>query len=181
NYKPKIDIDPEWEMVELGKHCKIRGGNAFKSDDYVSEGVMLIRMGNVKQMFFDINNSPSHLPYEYLASNPNYVVSKGDLLISMTGTIGKEDYGNVCQIDIEEQFLLNQRVGKFEIYTDELLREYIYYVANSDNFRKQLFANSSGGVRQSNISNKGIESIIISLPPREVQHQIVAQIEKEQE
>ncbi len=180
NYKPKIDIDPEWEMAELGKHCKIKGGNAFKSTDYVSEGAQLIRMGNVKQMFFDVNNSPTFLPKNFLKSNPKFIIEKGDLLISMTGTIGKEDYGNVCQIDIDELFLLNQRVGKFEIDSNYLLREYIYYFANSDNFRKQLFANSSGGVRQSNISNKGIEEIIIPLPSLDIQRKIVAKLENEQ-
>lgn len=180
NYKPKIDIDQDWEMVELGKHCKIKGGNAFKSGDYVDEGVQLIRMGNIKQMFFDWENSPSYLPVNYLDDYPNYVLVKGDLLISMTGTVGKEDYGNVCQIDLDEKFLLNQRVGKFEIQSKELDRKYLYFVAQTDHFRKQLFANSSGGVRQANISNKGIESISIPLPDIETQRQIVAQIEKEQ-
>lgn len=181
NYKPKIDIDPDWEMVELGEHCKIKGGNAFKSTDYVDEGVQLIRMGNVKQMFFDWENSPSYLPVNYLDDYPNYVLVKGDLLISMTGTVGKEDYGNVCQIDLNERFLLNQRVGKFEIQTNQLDRQYLYFVTQTDHFRKQLFANSSGGVRQANISNKGIESISIPFPDIETQRQIVAQIEKEQE
>lgn len=180
NYKPKIDIDPDWEMVELGEHCKIKGGNAFKSTDYVDEGVQLIRMGNVKQMFFDWENSPSYLPLNYLEDYPNYVLEKGDLLISMTGTVGKEDYGNVCQIDLDEKFLLNQRVGKFEIQSKELDREYLYFVAQTDHFRKQLFANSSGGVRQANISNKGIESISIPFPDIETQRQIVAQIDNEQ-
>jgi type I restriction enzyme M protein len=181
NYQPKIDIDPEWEIVELGKHCKIKGGNAFKSEDYVDNGVQLIRMGNVKQMFFDFENSPSYLPISYLNTNPNYILVKGDLLISMTGTVGKEDYGNVCQIDVDEKFLLNQRVGKFEIYSEFLNREFLYYFANSDNFRKQLFSNTSGGVRQANISNKGIESILIPLPTIEIQQFIVDQLKKEQE
>ncbi len=180
NYKPKIDIDQDWEIVELGSHCKIKGGYAFKSTDYVEEGVQLIRMGNVKQMFFDVENSPSYLPKKYLQEYNDYILGKGDLLISMTGTTGKEDYGNVCRIDIDEKFLLNQRVGKFEIFSDKLCVDYIYYVANSDGFRKKLFANSSGGVRQSNISNKGIENIIIPLPPFETQMQIVTQIEQEQ-
>ena len=179
NYKPKIDIDPNWEMVELGTHCKIKGGNAFKSTDYVDEGVQLIRMGNVKEMFFDKDNSPSYLPISYLEEHPNYVLEKGDLLVSMTGTVGKEDYGNVCQIDVDDKFLLNQRVGKFEIKTEELHQQYLYYVAQTESFRKQLFANSSGGVRQSNISNKGVESILIPLPPIATQTTIVIQIEKE--
>jgi type I restriction enzyme M protein len=180
NYKPRITIDPDWKMVELGEVCEIRGGYAFQSSDYVGNGVQLIRMGNVKSMFFDYQNSPSYLPEKYAAQYSNFLLRKGDILISMTGTIGKEDYGNVCRIDIDGHFLLNQRVGKFEINIDKLDPSFIYYFSNSEQFRRSLFGNSSGGVRQANISNKGIESIIIPLPPLEIQQQIVAQIEREQ-
>lgn len=31
NYKPTFRIDPEWEMVELGKICSILNGFAFDS------------------------------------------------------------------------------------------------------------------------------------------------------
>jgi type I restriction enzyme M protein len=98
----------------------------------------------------------------------------------MTGTIGKEDYGNVCMIDIEGDFLLNQRVGKFEIDTSKLNPLFIYYVAQSEQFRSSLFSHSSGGVRQAKISNKGIEEVKIPLPSLTTQQAIVAEIEAEQ-
>lgn len=180
NCTPQIDVNPDWKIVELGEYCKIKGGNAFKSEDYVDDGVQLIRMGNVKQMYFDVNNSPSFLPVDYIDKYPSYLIQKGDLLISMTGTIGKEDYGNVCKIDIDNKFLLNQRVGKFEIFSDELNSDYLYYLTNTETFRRQIFFNTSGGVRQANISNKGIESINIPLPSLPEQLEIVCQIQKEQ-
>ncbi len=180
NYKPKIDIDPGWEMVELGKVCKMKGGYAFKSNDYIDEGALVIRMGNVKAMFFDYTNNPKYLPKSFLKTYNSYVLKKGDILISMTGTVGKEDYGNVCMVDADGDFLLNQRVGKFEISSKLLDNDFLYKCANQKWFRDQIFKNSSGGVRQSNISNKGIEVIEIPLPELDVQKQIVAQLEKEQ-
>jgi restriction endonuclease S subunit len=139
----------------------------------------VIRMGNVKLMAFDYQNTPSYLPIEYKDQFPNYVIRKGDLLISMTGTVGKEDYGNVCMIDVNEDFLLNQRVGKFEFANQKAVSKFIYYISISDAFRKSLFANSAGGVRQANISNKGIESIRIPLPSIDTQREIVENLEKE--
>jgi len=180
NYKPKIDIDPEWEMVVLGDICKMKGGYAFKSTNYVDDGATVIRMGNVKSMYFDYLNNPKYLPKSHLKTNESYVLKKGDILISMTGTVGKEDYGNVCMVDIDGDFLLNQRVGKFEITDSNLDKDFLYLCANQDWFRKQIFKNSSGGVRQSNISNKGIEAIEIPLPEINIQKQIVTQIENEQ-
>ena len=180
NYRPHIPIHPDWPMVALGEVCKIRGGFAFKSSDYIENGIQLIRMGNVKSMLFDYKNSPSFLPATFKKDYPNFILKKGDLLISMTGTVGKEDYGNVCMIDQDGDFLLNQRVGKFEIDLSQLDSRFILFYANSSRFRTALFVNSAGGVRQANISNEGIENIEIPLPPIETQQQIVAEIEAEQ-
>lgn len=181
NYRPHIPIDPDWPMMPLGEVCKIKGGYAFKSSDYVQDGIQLIRMGNVKSLLFDSENSPSYLPREFKNDFKSYLLKKGDLLISMTGTVGKEDYGNVCMIDKDADYFLNQRVGKFELDPSRLDSKFILFYANSDQFRSRLFAESSGGVRQANISNSGIESVSIPLPPLAAQQAIVSEIEAEQE
>ena len=181
NYKPQIQISPDWEMVKLGEVLSLRGGYAFKSSDFTKTGIQVIKMGNVKQQYFDVENKPSFLPKEFKRKYKDYVLTEGDILISMTGTVGKTDYGNVCIIDHEGEFLLNQRVGKFQFRSENICdKKYIYHVANQDIFRDAIFRNSSGGVRQANISSKQIESINIPLPNIETQTQIVAQIEKEQ-
>lgn len=180
NYRPHILIDPKWPIVELGGVCKIKGGYAFKSSDFVNNGVQLIRMSNVKRMLFDSQNSQVFLPHSFLTDYTRYRLKKCDILISMTGTVGKEDYGNVCMIDVEGDYLLNQRVGKFEVDTTKLNPHYIYHIAQSDGFRNSLFSNTSGGVRQANISNTGIERVKIPLPPLATQEIIVSEIEAEQ-
>ena len=98
----------------------------------------------------------------------------------MTGTVGKSDYGNVCMVDKDGDFFLNQRVGKFEIDVSRLNQKFILFYTNSDLFRERVFAESAGGVRQSNISSLGIESISIPLPPLTTQQSIVDEIEAEQ-
>ena len=181
NWKPTFTINPNWEKVKIGDVCKLQGGYAFKSVDFVESGIQVIKMGNVKQHFFDINNNPSFLPYTFENLYKNYMLHKDDILISMTGTNGKEDYGNVCKVDKDEKLLLNQRVGKFVIKSENVLNNFLYYIALSKEFRKQIFANSSGGIRQANISSSNIENINIPLPPLEEQKAIVVQIEQEEQ
>lgn len=180
NWKPSFEINPEWEKVKLGDVCRVLCGYAFKSTDFVDIGVQLIKMGNVKRCCFDYNNNPSYLPTTFVNDYEKYILRKNDLLISMTGTNGKEDYGNVCQVNTDKIYLLNQRVGKFHINYDKILNQFLYYIATGDNFRKQIFSNSSGGVRQANISPSGVENIIIHLPPLEEQKAIVTKIEEEE-
>jgi type I restriction enzyme M protein len=179
NYRPQISIDPDWEMVELGEVCKLRGGYAFKSSDYVEEGAELIRMGNVRRQRFYPENYPKYLPISYVKEYENYVLRQGDIIISMTGTVGKQDYGAVCMIDRDGNYLLNQRVGKFEITDKRLSNAFLYFCADQEWFRQMLFANASGGVRQENISNKGIEAVRIPLPHPDIQQKITEQLEEE--
>jgi type I restriction enzyme M protein len=179
NWKPKIDIDPDWERVKLGEVAKVQGGFAFKGEDMGDSGdVQVIKIGNVKDHKFDFMSNPSFIKDSFYGSHADYQIKLGDMLISMTGTAGKKDYGNICIVDNEKKYLLNQRVGR--ISTDGHVSKYfIFYTLNQDNIKDLFYSNATGGVRQGNISNKQIEQIEISLPPLETQNQIVEKIEEE--
>jgi len=96
----------------------------------------------------------------------------------MTGAAGKRDYGNVCIVDIQGKFLLNQRVGRIA-HNSRVINEYLFYSLNQAEAKDKFYSNATGGVRQGNISNKQIESIEIPLPPLAIQKQIVEIIEVE--
>ncbi len=179
NYQPSFKIEDDWEWVDVGDVCTIRGGYAFKSDDFVSDGVQLIRMGNVKQSFFDKDNKQAYLPESYVEKYPDYVLSQGDILISMTGTVGKDDYGNVCRVDEDKKYLLNQRVAKLEPNSSKIDPDYFYFCTISSFFKKGVLANSSGGVRQANVSASGISKVKIPLPPLSVQKEIANRLTSE--
>ena len=42
NYKPQIDIDPDWEMVEVGKIFKTKSGTtpSRSKDEYFKAGII---------------------------------------------------------------------------------------------------------------------------------------------
>ncbi|NJN97967.1 MAG: restriction endonuclease subunit M/S, partial [Anaerolineales bacterium] len=44
-YRPRIEIDPAWPVVELGEVCEIKGGYAFKSNDFTNSGIQVIKWG----------------------------------------------------------------------------------------------------------------------------------------
>lgn len=179
NWKPIIDIDSTWEKVMVGDIAKVQGGFAFKSQEMISSGsVQIIKIGNVKDQKFDYQNNPSFISIDSYNNYPDYQISVGDILISMTGTAGKRDYGNVCIVDVKGKFLLNQRVGKI-IPNSKVVGGYLFFVLNQDATKDKFYSNATGGVRQGNISNKQIESIEVPLPPIEVQKQIAERLEAE--
>lgn len=178
NYKPTIKIDPCWEMVQLGDICTVLNGYAFKSQLYCDYGIQIVKMGNVRRGRLELDKNISYYPEGSQKEFEKYLLNYGDILISMTGTQGKEDFGNVCMVDLEKKLFLNQRVGKFEINSTNICREFLYYILQMDIFRKQMFKNASG-VRQGNISKNDLENFYIPLPTLITQEKIVAQINEE--
>ncbi len=89
-YKPQIDIQPDWEMVELGEVCEVKGGKRLpKGADFAKEKTnhAYLRVSDF------INQSISFKNLKYIDEDifrevKNYTISKDDVYISIAGTIG---------------------------------------------------------------------------------------------
>lgn len=105
-------VPESWELVPLGKYARVLNGYAFKSADYVPDGVRLIRISNVSPGVL-IDKDDKYLPTSYLKERSAYALEAGDLILSLTRPIIKE---GMKYCFIEEQHLpalLSQRVGRF--------------------------------------------------------------------
>jgi type I restriction enzyme, S subunit len=105
-----------WEQDKLGNRIEIVGGFAFESGKFVEQGIPIIKIGTVNKGYFD-TKSLSFWPFQYDAKLKKYEVYPDDVLVTMTGTVGKDDYGNVClATNFYPKYLLNQRVAKLLSY-----------------------------------------------------------------
>lgn len=161
---PSKDTSP-WKAVPLGKHLSVVGGYAFKSSCFVESGIPVLRIGNINSGRF----TPNNLVYwKEDHSLDRYKVYPGDLVISLTGTVGKDDYGNVCILgDDFKEYYLNQRNAKLSL--DGFLDS--HFIAELLKFSaiKRKLTGISRGIRQANISNSDILNLAIPLPPITIQ------------
>jgi type I restriction enzyme M protein len=110
-YREVIDYSKvKWPMVRLGDVCKIGRGFAFKSTDYVKEGILNFRVSNIgKDGKPDLSDS-KYLPFEFKEKYSQYLLQEGDFVIVMVGaTTGK--IGLITR-DILPA-LLNQNMWRF--------------------------------------------------------------------
>lgn len=157
-----------WEKKPLASHISLTGGYAFKSSDYLNSGLPLVRIGNANKGKFDANNLV-YLPTEFATKYQKFILSPGDMLITLTGTVGKEDYGNLSIVpSLHNKWLLNQRVAKINIESDELTSSYLKFFLSSKDIKEKIIG-LSRGVRQANIKNEDILTLQIPLPPKEDQ------------
>lgn len=153
-------IPNHWEIKRLKNIANVFGGNAFDSSLFYDEGIQILRIGNLYQNKLSLERQPIYCPYEKINNYKKYIVNKGDILMSLTGTLGKRDYGFAILIEQNEQFLLNQRVAKIT-HSKDVYNKYLLYILWSDSYLNQLFSKPSG-TKQGNLSNEEILSIYIA-------------------
>ena len=168
------EIPNEWEIIKLNECGYIFGGNAFKSSSFTTEykenDYQVIRMGNVQLGKLDLEKNPVFLSENLVGEmEKKYLLKEADILISLTGTVNKTDYGNISWVDKNNKYLLNQRVGCLRNDNGEFNNRYYYYLLQSNMFRNQFFECGVGGTgNQANVSIADLNNIkVLKLPTRE--------------
>jgi type I restriction enzyme, S subunit len=154
-------IPEDWEWVKIGENCLVQGGFSFKSNDFVEDGIPLIRISNIGKNGF-LKNNLAHVPKIFLNEKKQFMANDGDILMALSGaTTGKN-------IKIDSHILpafINQRVGRFVIKKKSKLdNAFLLYAINFPIILFRMLFDAIGGA-QPNISPKQIEKSFIPLPP----------------
>lgn len=161
-------LPKNWVETELGKIINLMNGHAFKSTDYANEGIPIIRMSDIDNNEINIQKAvrvPDKKEYE------KFKINIGDILIGMSGSIGK--YGI---FNLNERVYLNQRVGNLRVISENHTnKKLIYYFIGQ--FQKEIVDKAYGGAVP-NISGKQIEESKFPLPPLAEQNRIVEKLDR---
>lgn len=169
-----------WKMEKLENIIDLQGGYAFKSSDFVDSGIPLVRIGNANKGEFDTGNLV-FLPATNISEDSNFILNPGDVLITLTGTVGKDDYGNVTIVPgIYRKWFLNQRVAKVEIKNDSIERNHLICFLKHPYIKRNIIKQSRG-VRQANLNNKDILSQNIPVPPLPLQQEFAERVKEIEE
>lgn len=158
-----------WIGCKLGDLLILKNGYAFKSSKYITEGIPVIRIGDINNWIVD--ESKSKCIAEHTDYN-GHTVEKGDILIAMSGaTTGK--FG---VYESDRKAYQNQRVGNLKPKSDVFLnKKYIFNLLYS--LKYQIEKEAYGGA-QPNISASKIHELNVILPPLPEQRAIVTKIEE---
>ena len=137
--------------MKLGNVCSILNGFAFRSENYIHEGIRIIRISNVQKGYIE-DKVPAFYPYNSEEAI-KYELECGDILISLTGNVGRVAI-------LTAEFLpatLNQRVACLRIKNESKLdKSFLFNYLNSDRFEQQCIV-SSKGVAQKNMSTEWLK------------------------
>ena len=160
-----------WELKTLDGIAIPKAGYAFKATDFIDNGIQVIRMGNLYNNKLSLNRNPVFVPENYdIDIIERSKVRRDDILLTLTGTKYKRDYGYAIKIDTDDILLLNQRILSL---TPLINPDYLLLALRSDEFRNQFFEFETGGVNQGNVGVKNVMNIKLHIPSSNVQVEIV--------
>lgn len=170
NYKPKIEIDPEWEMVVLGEVAKPEYGLTERAKD--DGNARFIRITDIGSDGKLIETDAKYIDLTKEAEKS--IVKRNDILLARTGaTYGKTMIFEEDYLAVFASFLM-----RLNFNSNKVFPKYYWVFAQSENYLIQAASLMTGG-GQPQFNGNAIIKIKIPLPPLEIQHQIVYQIEKE--
>jgi type I restriction enzyme M protein len=168
NYKPVIEIDPSWEMKELGEVCLLKQGLQVDTELQSLEPnqgfVPFLRIINYTQ-------PGSELRYIQPPST-NYFVESDDIVMVRYGDAGfvGRGYRGVIANNL---FSINPIISN-------LTKDFLFYILKSTSYNNILKSKiQSSGLPA--INHKSVKEIQIPVPPIEIQQTIVEQIENERQ
>lgn len=157
---------------KLSEIADILNGYAFKSKYYAEKGVRIIRIANVQDGYI-VDDTPCFYPVDAEKAIEKYRLLAGDLLISLTGNVGRIGILPISMLPAA----LNQRVCCLRIDENIVDRKYLFYCLRRHQFIRDCVS-ASKGVAQLNLSTKWLADYEIPLPDLCEQHRIVARIEE---
>ena len=171
NYKPTFKIDPEWEIIELDKICKLEYGyseSAKNNGEY-----RYIRITDISE---DGLLKYDEIKYVNLnEKSKKYILKKGDVLVARTGAT----YGKTLYFDEEIKAIFAGYLIRLNFRKEQINNKFYWIFSQSSNYRKQKNGLVQGG-GQPQFNANTIKYIKIPLPSLEIQKKIVFEIENEQ-
>ena len=160
---------------KLKNFIDVLSGFAFKSKDFTSAGVPVIKIKNVTPPTVTLDDL-SYVSQEIAQAQNRFLLSYDDVLIALTGSHINQMasvVGRVARVRHQTPSLLNQRVGKITVINpDEMDLDYVYYYLSQDLIKIQLASKAGGAANQANISPSDVKNLDIPFPDIDVQRRI---------
>jgi type I restriction enzyme, S subunit len=152
------------QQIKLGKAATFVNGYAFKPGQWKTYGKEIIRIQN-------LTNSSTSVNYFDEILHDKYKVTKGDLLISWSATLGIFEWE-------KDDAWLNQHIFKVVFDKHEFDKRFFYYLIS---YSLNQLEKEVHGSTMKHITKKRFDNINIPLPPLETQKKIAAILDKADE
>ena len=161
-------FEDEWKLSKLGNDLiSIHTGTNLLGSEKAG-GIPLIKMGNLKNGFFDFSKL-DYLPICENVKNEDKV-RFGDFLFNTRNTLDLVGKGATWMYE-STKFAYNNNIAKFN-FQNSINTVFFNYLYNTYNVMNQVHARATGTTSVAAIYPKSLDSIIYNLPSKHEQQKI---------
>ncbi|MDM1020430.1 restriction endonuclease subunit S [Acinetobacter sp. VNK23] len=153
------EIPEDWEVYLLSLICDVRDGT-HDSPKYKDNGIPLVTSKNIVDDILDLSNVSLISPEDAFKIDKRSKVDKGDIIMSMIGTVGS------AVLLLEDPEFCIKNVALFK--PKKVLGEFLVQLIRSKNFQDYLEGSMDGGI-QKFVSLGTLRNMEISLPSEQEQ------------
>jgi type I restriction enzyme M protein len=178
NYKPQIDVNAEWQLIELGTLATfVQGINtAIDKLNYVESGIKVLQANNIYLGTVNYDNLKFITQEEYDEINTKYKPTLEDVLYSNIGA----RFGYASILENDEPCTFSWNVLRLILKDTSIINKYyLKHILNTDYIRNIVLSKSSTSTMPF-ISGKELKQVLIPVPSLIEQEDIIKSIQVEQ-
>jgi len=164
NFQERRTLPEGWEWMELFQLVELIAGQAPPSSSYnqKNDGVPFLRVNSFGEQYPKTN---------FWTNKPLKICKKGDILLSVAGTIGDVNIA-------DNEYAITRSIFAIRAKNNSLFINYLFYYLK---ILKEILKDASSGSSQKIITIKTVTKLEIPLPSIETQRRIVSILEKAEE
>ena len=167
------ELPDGWGWARLASIVTVLSGYAFKSGDFVSTDVPVVKIANVGYSEF-IDKDQEYLDGSFMQTHKDFLISPDDFLLALTRPI-TNNRTKVCRYPKDAPLaLLNQRVSAMK--EAEINHEFLYSYFGTTFFKESIRSRFCETL-QPNLSPKDLEACPLPICALAEQAQIFSEIE----
>ncbi|MBL7710225.1 MAG: restriction endonuclease subunit S [Chitinophagaceae bacterium] len=167
---------PQFKKYKLGELITHKKGFAFKSKDYSTIGVPIVRVSDLTEDSVDLSNC-LHVNKNLVPAYSDYSLKKDDMVIT---TVGSWQYnpasvvGKIIRVpESANNTLLNQNAVRLRA-NEKTNQHFIFYRLKCDDFKEYIVTGAQGSANQAAITLEQIFGFEFDLPDLPTQTRIAS-------
>jgi type I restriction enzyme S subunit len=167
-----VSLSSQWQRVSLSEICLSITDGDHQAPPQTKHGIPFITISAINDGRLRIDKATRFVPSIYFEQIPaSRKPEMGDILFSVTGSIGIS-----ALIDTSEPFTFQRHIAILKPDLSRISSNFLLYSLSTEDIKRQALSVATG-TAQLTIPLSGLKALMINIPAREKQDEIVSRIE----